>query len=226
MRSRCAARRSLNCPTRPAGWAHEPLRLIVRRVAVSAAELRAGNPGARRRTTIPPDQLQMVLDGQLDSTYAHSFIVTDIPAEQQTTTEVEHFHRQRAQIEERFKDAKLGQPLRHLPSGNLDANRLWLACCLQALNITAMVCDLSPAAAAGITPAAHTDPATSGPDNPDPDSDLPLRRHAKTLRRILFRVPARITRSARRTILHLSQGFPHLELFTATYHAALALPAP
>jgi len=210
----------------PAGWEHEPLRLIVRRVPVSASELHAGNPKARRRTTIPPDQLQMVLDGRLASTYAYSFIVTDIPTDEKTTTEVEHFHRRRAQIEERFKDAKLGQPLRHLPTGNLDANRLWLACCLLALNITAIVCDLSPAAAAGITPAAHADPASSGPDNPDPDSKLPLRRHAKALRRILFCVPARITHSARQTILHLARDFPHIELFTKTYDAAYALRGP
>ena len=168
----------------------------------------------------------MVLDGQLDCTYAYSFIVTDIPVGEKTTTDVEHFHRCRAQIEERFKDAKLGQPLRHLPSGNLDANRLWLTCCLLALNISAIVCDLSPAAAAGITPTAHADPATTGPDNADPNSDPPQRRHAKALRRILFCVPARITRSARRTILHLAEGFAHLELFAATYHAALALPGP
>ena len=60
-----------------------------------------------------------MLDGQLDSTYAYSFIATDIPAEQKNTTEVEHFRRHRAQIEERFEDAQLGQPLRHLPSGDL-----------------------------------------------------------------------------------------------------------
>jgi Transposase DDE domain group 1 len=194
----------------PTGWEREPLRLIVRRVAVSAAELRAGNPRARRRTTIPAEQLQMVLDGQLESTWAYSFIVTDIPATDNDTVAVEHFHRQRAQIEERFKDAKLGQPLRHLPSGNLDANRLWLACCLLALNITAMVCDISPAAGAC-------------PDAPD---GAPLRRHAKALRRILFAVPARITRSARQTILHLSENFRYLDTFNATYLAALALPDP
>src|SRR6266511_4216883 len=103
----------------PEGWEHEPLRLIVRRVPVTAAELQAGSPRASRRKTIPPCQLQMVLDGQLDSTFAYSFIVTDIPASEQHTAAVEHFHRQRAQIEERFKDAKLGQPLRHLPSRDL-----------------------------------------------------------------------------------------------------------
>jgi DDE family transposase len=194
----------------PAGWAHEPLRLIVRRVAVSAAEIRARSPKARRRSTIPADQLQMILDGRLASTYAYSFIVTDIPAEHKTTTEVERFHRRRAQIEERFKDAKLGQPLRHLPSGDLDANRLWLACSLLALNITALVCDLSPAAgASGAAP-----------------EDTPLRRHAKALRRILFCVPARVTRSARQTILHLPKGFRHLHVFQATYDAACALAVP
>jgi hypothetical protein len=198
-------------PFTPEGWKHEPLRLIVRRVPVSAAEIQASSPRARRRKTIPPEQLQMVLDGQLSSTYAYSFIVTDIPQQEMTAVEVEHFHRQRAQIEERFKDLKLGQALRHLPSGNLAANRLWLACALLALNITAWVCDISPAA---------------GASGNATDEDTPLRRHAKALRRILFCVPGRIVRTARRSIVRLPDGFPHFELFNATYHAALALPGP
>jgi len=198
-------------PFTPQGWRHERLRLIVRRVPVTAAEIQATSPRARRRKTIPPEQLQMVINGELDSTYAYSFIVTDIPQDEMPTAEVEHFHRQRAQIEERFKDAKLGQALRHLPSGKLAANRLWLCCCLLALNLSAFICDLSPAAAASGQPA---------------DEDLPLRRHAKTLRRILFCVPGRIVRTGRRTIVRLAEGFPHFELLNATYHAALALPGP
>jgi Transposase DDE domain group 1 len=194
----------------PEGWQHEPLRLIVRRVPVTAAELLAGSPRGRRRKTIPPEQLQMVLDGQLDSTFAYSFIVTDIPADEKTAVEVEHFHRQRAQIEERFKDAKLGQALRHLPSGKLAANRLWLCCALLALNTCAWVCDISPAAAASGT----------APE------DTPLRRHAKTLRHLFFCVPGRIVRTARRIIVRLPEGLPHFDLFNATYHAALALPGP
>jgi hypothetical protein len=194
----------------PEGWKHEPLRLIVRRVPVTAEELRQGSPKARRRKTIPPEQLQMVLEGELDSTYAYSFIVTDIPVREKTTAEVEQFHRQRAQIEERFKDAKLGHALRHLPSRGLNANRLWLCCCLVALNICAWVCDISPAAGA----------SGSAPDR------TPLRRHAKTLRQLLFCVPARIVRTARQTIMRLSDGFPHFEIFNTTYHAALALPGP
>ena len=195
----------------PEGWKHEPLRLIVRRVPITAEEIQATSPRARRRKTIPPEQLQMVLDGELSSTYGYSFIVSDIPAAQMSAAKVEYFHRQRAQIEERFKDAKLGQALRHLPSRNLNANRLWLCCCLLALNLSAFICDLSPAAAASGQAA---------------DEHTPQRRHAKTLRRILFCVPGRIVRSARRTIVRLAEGFPHFELLNATYHAALALPGP
>jgi hypothetical protein len=194
----------------PEGWAHEPLRLIVRRVTVSAQEILAGSPRARRRSTIPAGQLQMVIDGQLASTYAYSFIVTDIPASEKSTVQVEQFHRERAQIEERFKDAKLGQPLRHLPSGDLNANRLWLACSLLALNITALICDLSPAAGA----------SGQAPD------DTPLRRHAKALRRILFCVPARITHTARQITLRLPAGFRYLDTFQATYQAVYALGGP
>ena len=154
-------------PFTPQGWKHERLRLIVRRVPVTAQEIQATSPRARRRKTIPPDQLQMVLGGELDSTYAYSFIVTDIPAEEKSTAEVEHFHRHRAQIEERFKDAKLGHALRHLPSGKLAANRLWLACCLLALNLSAFICDISPAAGASgqatdPTPRSAATPKRSG----------------------------------------------------------------
>jgi hypothetical protein len=73
-----------------------------------------------------------------------------------------------------------------------------------------MVCDLSPAAGA------------SGKAR----ADAPLRRAAKTLRRIFFCVPARIVTSGRRTILRLSAGYRHRDLLHATYHAALALPPP
>ncbi len=198
-------------PFTPKDWKHEQLRLIVRRVPVTAAELLHGSPKARRRKTIPPEQLQMVLDGQLDSTFAYSFIVTDVPATAKTAVEVEHFHRHRAQIEERFKDLKLGQALRHLPSADLNANRLWLCCSLLALNLSAWICDLSPAAAASGQAA---------------DEDTPLRRHAKTLRHLLFCVPGRIVHTARRLIVRLPEGFPHFETFNATYHAALALPGP
>jgi hypothetical protein len=192
----------------PAGWRHEPLRLIVRRVPFSAQTIADGSLTARRRKTIHPEQLQLALDGQVTSVFGYSFILTDIA--DQSTVWLEHFHRHRAQIEERLKDTKLGQALRHLPSGDEHANRLWLTCALLALNLTAYCCDLCPAAgASGNAP-----------------NDAPLRRTAQTLRRILFCVPARIIHSARRTILRLPERFRHADVFRATLDAVYALPPP
>jgi len=192
---------------RPAGWQAEPLRLIVRRSPFSAAQLAAGNPGARRRKTIPAAQLALALDGERASVYGYSFILTDIHDQQAVT--VERFHRQRAQIEERLKEAKLGQALRHLPSGNQHANRVWLTAALTALNLTAFCCDLCPAARASGKPTSK---------------DAPLRRAAKTLRRLLFCVPARIVRTGRQLILRLPAGFRHADTFNRTLEAVYALP--
>ncbi len=191
----------------PADWQREPLRLIVRRVPFSAAEIAAGSVTARRRTTIPPEQLALALDGEISSVFGYSFILSDIA--DHDAVAVEHFHRHRAQIEERLKEAKLGQALRHLPSGNEHANRLWLTACLIALNLTAFCCDLCPAARASGAAVAE---------------DAPLRRAAKTLRRLLFCVPARIVRSGRRLILRLPAGFRHADTFTHTLAAVYALP--
>lgn len=192
----------------PGGWQHEPLRLVVRRVPFSAQKIADGSMTARRRKTIHPDQLALALTGEVASVFGYSFILTDIP--HQPTVWVEHFHRHRAQIEERLKDAKLGQALRHLPSGDVNANRVWLTAALLAINLTAWCCDLCPAAGA----------SGKAPD------DAPLRRTAATLRRILFNIPARIVRSGRRTILRLPQGFRHADTFTATLDAVYALPPP
>jgi hypothetical protein len=193
---------------RPGDWKHEPLRLIVRRVPFTAERI-ARLKGSRRLKTIHPEQLQMVLDGKVDSVYGYSFIITDIY--HQPTAWVEHFHRHRAQIEERLKDTKAGQALRHLPSGDINANRVWLTSAMLALNLTAFCCDLTPAAAASGTA---------------PDKRTPLRRHAGTLRRLLFNVPARIIRTGRRIILRLPAGYPHADTFQATLDAIYTLAPP
>ena len=192
---------------RPGGWKHEPLRLIVRRVPFTAEQI-TRLKGSRRLATIHPKQLQMAIDGEIDSLYGYSFILTDIY--HQPTAWIEHFHRHRAQIEERLKDLKLGQALRHLPSGDINANRVWLTAAMLAINLTAYCCDLSPAASAsGAAP-----PRT------------PLRRHAATLRRLLFNVPARVIRTGRRLILRLPDGYQHADIFQATLDAVYALPPP
>lgn len=214
----------------PEGWQAEPLRLIVRRVCFSAAEL-SRNPRARRRATIPAEQLQLALDGELDSVYGYSFILTDREGSAQ---EVEHLHRSRAQIEERFKEAKLGQALRHLPSGDLNANRLWLQAALTALNLAAMLCDLSPALRAAGRPgsALAEEDDRSGAEAgatacASPRRRARLRRAGKTLRWLLLCVPARVVRTGRRLILRLPAGLRrHEHVFVEAYAAAYALPPP
>jgi len=67
------------------------------------------------------------------------------------------------QIEERLKDTKTGQALRHLPSGDINANRVWLTASLLALNLTAWCCDLCPAAAASGQAAAPAPPTAEAP---------------------------------------------------------------
>jgi hypothetical protein len=190
---------------RPEGWQAEPLRLVVRRVPFTASEI-AERKGSRRLKTIHPEQLALALEGKVASVYGYSFVLTDI--HHQPSAWIEHFHRHRAQVEERIKEAKLGQALRHLPSGNRDANRARSAAALLALNLTALCCELCPAAgASGRAPA-----------------EAPLRRAAKTLRRLLFCVPARIVRSGRRIILRLPEGFRHADVFRQTLDAVYALP--
>jgi hypothetical protein len=188
----------------PDGWQHEPLRLIVRRVPFTAAEI-AKRQGSRRLKTIHPEQLQLALEGKLASVYGYSFILSDI--HWQPGVWIEHFHRHRAQIEERLKESKLGQALRHLPSGDAHANRVWLTAALLALNLTAFCCDLCPAAGA----------SGKAPDN------APLRRAAKTLRNLMFSIPARIVRTSRRLILRPPAGFRHVDVFKSTLNAIYAL---
>ena len=189
---------------RPDGWKHEPLRLTIRRVPFTAEQI-AKLKGSRRLKTIHPDQLQLALDGQTDCVYGYSFILSDI--HWQPTVWIEHFHRHRAQIEERLKESKLGQALRHLPSGNEHANRVWLTAALLALNLTAFCCDLCPAAGA----------SGKAPDN------VPLRRAAKTLRNLMFTIPARIVRTGRRVILRPPAGFRHSTIIKDTLEAIYAL---
>ena len=57
---------------------------------------------------------------RVDYVYAYSFILTDLEGD---AAEIEHWHRRRAQIEERVKEAKLGDGLLHFPLGTLNANR-------------------------------------------------------------------------------------------------------
>ena len=186
----------------PQGWEHEPLRLIIRRVAHPADAL-SDDPRARRRATIPAEQLNLGLTGEADVVYGYSFILTDLQGE---APAVECHHRERAQIEERIKDQKLGVSLRRLPLSDFDGNRFWLTCTALALNLLALLNDLLFGS--------------------DPPGHLPRRRQAKWLRRMLLCVPARVIHHARRIRLRLPAGIPQAELFVRAYGAARGLAPP
>jgi Transposase DDE domain group 1 len=186
----------------PAGWEHEPLRLVVRRVAFAAEGL-ASDPRARRRRSIPAAQLSLVDSGEASVAYGYSFCLTDMPGDPDL---VEHHHRARAQIEERIKDHKLGVSLARLPASDLSANRTWLLASSIALNLLAMLSDLA--------------------FGPDPDERLPRRRQAKHLRRMLLCVPARVIHHARQVILRLPAGIRWAEDFARAYARARGLSPP
>ena len=117
------------------GWQQEPLRLIVRRVRIPVEEL-SEDPRSRRRRTVPQAQLELALEGRVEYVYAYSFILTDLEGD---AAEIEHWHRQRAQIEERVKEAELGDGLLHFPLGTLDANRVWQTARVTAHNLVALL---------------------------------------------------------------------------------------
>jgi len=182
------------CPYAPAGWP-EGTRTIVRRVRILADQVRA-DPRSRRRRTIDPKQLALVLGGESDHAYAYSFIVTNLAG---APVGIEAWFRGRAQVEERIKDSKCGLALRHLPSGYEAVNRVWMWSALLALNLSAWAQGLGGADAQG-------------------------RAHAKRARRELFCIPARVLHHARRVVLRLSPAHRRGP-FLATWAALRALPS-
>ena len=185
----------------PAGWKHESLRMIVRRTRYTAAQISA-NPRARRRKTIHPQQLALLLDGQAsESTATASSSPTSTTKRPSRSSTFIATAPNRGTPQRR----KLSQALRRTLQHH-NANRTWMAACLLALT-TALVCDLCPAAgASGKAPA-----------------DAPLRRTARHCAAAV-RVPARVSTSARQTILHLPASYRHATVLSDTYHAALSLP--
>ena len=182
------------CDYVPGGWP-EGTRTIVRRVRLDADEVRA-DPRSRRRRTIDPDQLAMVLGGEADHAYAYSFIVTNLDGD---IVEIEAWFRERAQVEERIRDSKCGLALRHLPSGYETVNVVWMWAAFLALNLSAWT-----QALAGI--------------------DTDGRAHAKRARRELFGVGARVLRHARRIVVRLSPANRRGPLLPA-WAALRVLPA-
>lgn len=182
------------CTYVPAGWP-AGTRCIVRRVRLAADDVRA-DLRSRRRRTIDPVQLAMVLGGEADHAYAYSFIVTNLTSD---VVEIEAWFRERAQVEERIKDSKCGLALRHLPSGYHRVNVVWMWAAFLALNLSAWTQALGRI-------------------------DSTARAHAKRARRELFSIPARVLRHARRIVLRFSPAARRGPLLDA-WAALRALPS-
>ena len=106
-------------------------------------------------------------------------------------------HRRHAEIENAIRDLKYGMGLNHLPSGRFAANAAWLAVQVIAHNLARWTGRLGLGAGIVTT---------------------------KTLRRRLFGLPGRLTRSARRLTLHLPVDWPWAAEFAAALARLRALP--
>jgi hypothetical protein len=171
----------------PQGWPPETY-TIVRRVRVDTADISADGR-SRRRRTIAAEQLALALGGQLDHVWAVSFIVTNIPTggdeKFHSAVDAEAWFRRRTDIEDRFKDAKLGAALRHLPSAHAAVNAVWMWAALLAVNLSVLL------------------QALTGLDEHG-------RAHCARLRRELLCVPARVIRHAGRLEMRLPPGRQNL----------------
>ena len=114
----------------------------------------------------------------LFATYSYHGFITDRDGE---TLELEADHRRHAEIENAIRDLKYGVGLNHLPSGRFAANGAWLAVQTMAHNLARWTARI------GLGERIVT---------------------TKTLRRRVFALAGRITRSARRLTLHLPQDWP------------------
>jgi hypothetical protein len=112
--------------------------------------------------------------------------------------ELENDHRAHAEIENTIRDLKYGMGLNHMPSGRFGANGAWLAFNVMAHNLTRWV------EAIGL----HEAPPMT----------------TKTMRRRPLRVPGRLTRSGRRSSLHLPTHWPWAAQFQEALRLVRAVP--
>lgn len=126
--------------------------------------------------------------------YDYHAFITDRTGE---TIVLEADHRRHAEIENAIRDLKYGMGLNHLPSGKFAANGAWLAIQVMAHNLARWTARL------GLGEGIVT---------------------TKTLRRRLFGLVGRVTRSARRLTLHLPAGWPWAAEFSAALARLRAIP--
>ena len=132
----------------------------------------------------------------LFATYSYHGFITDRDGEM---LELEADHRRHAEIENAIRDLKYGVGLNHMPSGRFAANGAWLAVQVMAHNLARWTARI------GLGEQIVT---------------------TKTLRRRVFALAGRITRSARRLTLHLPRRWPWEEQFSRALARLRAIPLP
>lgn len=171
---------------------------IARRTRIPAEKIPTER--ARKRRTIPKDQLALALEGRLEYVFGYSFILTNLDvSDEEKLAEVEWWYRHRTDIEALNKDGKLGAALRHLPSGSHAVHSVWMWAALLAGAFSAWIQEL-----AGI------DYGTGRG-----------RRTVARLRRELVCVPARLAHRGGVIWLHLPPGE---QLLTTVLPALQRLP--
>ena len=126
--------------------------------------------------------------------YDFHAFITDRDGE---TLTLEADHRRHAEIENAIRDLKYGVALNHLPSGKFAANGAWLAVQVMAHNLARWTARIGFGKGIVTT---------------------------KTLRRRLFAMAGRLTRSARRVRLHLPTRWPWAIDWTAALARFRAIP--
>ena len=132
----------------------------------------------------------------LFATYSYHGFITDRDGEM---LELETGHRCHAEIENAIRDLKYGVGLNHLPSGRFAANGAWLAVQVMAHNLARWTARI------GLGEQIVT---------------------TKTLRRRVFALVGRITRSARLLTLHLPRRWPWQEQISRALARLRAIPLP
>jgi len=128
------------------------------------------------------------------TTYDFHAFITDREGEM---LELEADHRRHAEVENAIRDLKYGVGLNHLPSGRFAANGAWLAIAVMAHNLARWTARI------GLGEGIVT---------------------TRSLRRQLFGLPGRLTRSARMVTLHLPERWPWAERFLAGLERIRAIP--
>lgn len=135
--------------------------------------------------------------GELFPVYRYQTVFTNSPFDLHTA---DTHHRQRAgTIEQVFADLN-NSALAHFPSGRFAANAAWLTLAAITHNLLR--------AAGCLTSVFHA------------------KAHTATIRRHLIHIAARITRSARKTTLHLPTNWPWAHSYTHLFSTVHAPPTP